>query len=435
MAERIVVIGKGAREHALAKKLTGRSREVIVLLGNPGIAREFLCIEPATMEISVLVETAVSLRPDLVIIGPENFLALGLADALRARGIATFGPSKMASQLEESKQFTKQVCDRAKIPTARYGAFSNLKDAYAFVEDHELDDLVVKVDALCAGKGVTVCHSKQHAKKTLSDLFERDGFKALSAVRKEVVIEEFLQGEEISVFGAAHDTDVVLFCPLKDFKTLRDHGDGPNTGGMGAGGPLGDSSAERERFLGEIKERFFLPTLHAMKNAGRPFSGLLYAGLMVTDRGVFLLEYNVRFGDPETQALLFGTDADIYPLLQAIAHNEPFDHDTIQQQLLTMQPTISIVMAGAGYPTSSATPCPLTIPTHISQDTQILFADTQVHDGTLLSGSGRVLNVVARASTVDAARTLGYELVRKIDFAGKQFRTDIGTNLSRLRGF
>lgn len=438
MGERVAVIGHGGREHALAHKLSygsseSRIRDVVVIGGNGGLLKDFECIKPNNDSHENIIRICKRLAPDLVVIGPEGYLAEGLVDQLRDAGITTFGPTKAAARLEASKYFAKQICDDAKILTARFKHFYDLSTAEHFVETYPREHLVVKVDSLCAGKGVTVCTSKQEALRVLQKLYLEDGFRRLGTKDCSVVIEEFLPGAEVSVFGVAHNTEVELFCPLQDYKRLNDADLGPNTGGMGACGPLGIDIDERQQFLERVREQIFLPVLTAMHKRGQPFSGLLYAGLMLVEKQSYLLEFNVRFGDPETQALMFGTRADIYPLLKTCAEGAPFDHAYWHRELLAMQPTVAIVMTSAGYPEKATPEATITLPSEPTADTHIFFAATKTcSSGALAAMNGRILSVVARAPAVASARALGYGLVRKIEFAGAHYRHDIGTHITKL---
>lgn len=440
MGERVLIVGSGAREHALAHKLscgegnqTDRTRQIFVLGGNAGLGRDFECVEPKRAGIMGMVEAAQRIAPSLVVIGPESHLAAGLVDAFYSHGIRAFGPSMKAAQLEASKAFSKKVCNKAQVPTARHEHFKDLRSARLFVSRNPHDEMVIKVDGLCAGKGVTVCHSKEEAISTLTGLFDRDGFARLGVKDQAIIIEEYLCGSEVSVFGVADGADVALFCPMQDYKRLLDLDQGPNTGGMGAVGPLGEDRAHRASFLQKVKEQFFLPVLKEMAREGIRFSGLLYAGLMLTEKGPHLLEFNVRFGDPETQALMLGTRADIYPLLYGIAYAEPLDMAFWQDELLDMEPAISIVLAGAGYPFEGVSREPISLPKQAFDGTKLFFAATAIDEAqNLLAGTGRVVNVVARGSTIEEARALGYGLVREIKFLGMQYRSDIGTNVTNL---
>ena len=429
-----MVVGQGAREHALAHKLSqADGREVVILFGNAGIAQDFECVVPKDQSIESIIEAAKMISPDLIVIGPENYLAAGLVDALTDRGFYTFGPEQSGARLEASKAFTKDICEIAGIPTARSQTFFDFHSAIMHVKNYHAESLVIKADGLCGGKGVVVCHSKQEALDTLHEWYCEGGFERLGLKCHEIVIEEFLNGSEVSVFAAAYGDEAVLFSPMQDYKRLLDYDQGPNTGGMGAVGPLGRDRFERQVFLESIKEKVFLPALSTLRQKNINFYGLLYAGLMITVDGPKLLEFNVRFGDPETQALLHGTNADIYPLLSSIARRHKLDAEHWQKMLLAMEPTITIVLASRGYPfhqcDSQAISFPKAMPTH----SKLYFAST-VANGALAikSGNGRVVSVTTSAPTIEAARTQGYGLLSQIDFAGMQYRSDIGTNLTNL---
>lgn len=437
---RIVIIGQGAREHALAYKLSSQSfagiqkgHEVLLMGGNPGIAREFECFDITQNSLPDIALRTKKLEPDLVVIGPENYLAQGLTDMLEAQGICVFGPNQKASQLESSKIFMKDICAKAQVAHAAHAQFHDLASAKAFVEQHPHERLVIKVDSLCAGKGVFVGTSKQDTLKTLEYLYLHHGFSKLNTQEQNIIIEEFLPGFEVSVFAAVSMQNIVLFCPMQDYKRLNDYDQGPNTGGMGAVGPLGNTIDERRLFLDHIKEKVFLPVLHTLKSLNTPFCGLLYAGLMLTEEGPQVLEFNVRFGDPETQALLFGTKADIFPLLKALAQNQPIESDYWQKELLNMDPAIAIVAASSGYPFADSKQALLSYPGQLPNKSAIFFAKTALNqDGMLLADNGRILNVVARGHTIEDARALGYKLLSQINFFGMQYRSDIGTNITQL---
>jgi phosphoribosylamine--glycine ligase len=441
MGERVVVIGHGAREHALAYKLSygsadssRRVRDVMVMGGNAGLAQEFECLTPKTAAIHDVVDLCKKVGPDLIVIGPENYLAVGLKDRLQEINLATFGPTKAATQLEASKYFAKVICHEAQIATAKSERINDFASALRFVDHHPQEKMVIKADGLCAGKGVSVCESKQHAINILNELYLHDGFLRLGTSDTTIIIEDYLPGAEVSVFGLACGTQVALFSPMQDYKRLFDENKGPNTGGMGACGPLGASEHERKQFLERTKEEIFLPALKAMNRRGQPFSGLLYAGLMLVDQQIYLLEFNVRFGDPETQALLFGTKTDIFPLLNDIARASPIDTDFWQKQLLEMMPTITVVLASTDYPfKQSMHQSRLILPTDIPIDAKLFCASIDSDDDKkLFARSGRVLSVTARAPTVAGARTLGYETVRKIECTLMHYRQDIGTHITEL---
>ncbi|HXW53971.1 MAG TPA: phosphoribosylamine--glycine ligase [Myxococcota bacterium] len=437
MTDRILIVGHGAREHVLAHKLsmnqTASSREVLVLFGNAGIARDFECLTPKDESLLGIVETVTKIAPDLIVIGPENYLAEGLVNALKGRGLNTFGPTKDAALLESSKVFTKALCRRAGIDTANARDFSDVAAALSYVNGHPLETLVLKADGLCAGKGVVVCQSKQEARDQLRDWYLAGGLERLGLKHHDIIIEDFLDGSEVSVFGAVSGSEVALFCPMQDYKRLLDFDQGPNTGGMGAVGPLGNSLDDRRYFLEIIKESVFLKALHALKSMDIRFSGLLYAGLMLTKEGPKLLEFNVRFGDPETQALLHGTKADIYPLLSGIARDEQLDTEFWQKELLQMDETVTIVLASEGYPFSRSESQVMTLPKCLPNTAKLYFASTAKNGSDeIRAGSGRVVSVTASASTIEDARSLGYGLLSEIEFAGMRYRKDIGTNMTKL---
>ena len=328
MGDRILVVGQGAREHALAYRLEKNDdgqkdpdRQVMVLGGNAGIARNFECFAAAS-SLGGVVEQIKQIKPDLVVVGPESWLDQGLVDALTEQGIAAFGPSQRAAQLESSKIFMKDLCESASVRTAAYKRFNDKFAAISWLKTRPEAQFVIKADGLCAGKGVHVAHDKEDALSHLNYLFDEGGWLSLGAKKKDFLIEEFLNGQEVSVFGAANGDDVALFGPLQDYKRLKDGDLGPNTGGMGAVAFLGRDDEERAKFLEVVKTEVFLPVLRQMASKQKPFKGLLYAGLMLVDGRINVLEFNVRFGDPETQALMMALNTDIYPLLSQIAHND-----------------------------------------------------------------------------------------------------------------
>ncbi|HEY1100841.1 MAG TPA: phosphoribosylamine--glycine ligase, partial [Myxococcota bacterium] len=326
---KIIVVGNGGREHALAWRLAcgdttsvRADRDVVVVPGNAGIARSFRC-EPAA-DVAALVALCERERPDLVVVGPEAWLDKGAADALSAAGFACFGPQKGAARLEASKAFMKEVVRAAGVPTADFVVVVDVAGAVAFFAARRGRGAVVKADGLCAGKGVVVCKDVDEARRELAIMLGTDGggprFGDASA---RVVVEDLLPGDELSVFALCSDDDCVVFGAARDHKRLLDDDEGPNTGGMGAVGPLGVDEGVTPAFLEDLRQRFFLPTLKELRARGLPFRGVLFAGLMLDAAGTpSLLEYNVRFGDPETEALLFALDVDLAPVLLQCAKGE-----------------------------------------------------------------------------------------------------------------
>ena len=438
MGARILVVGQGAREHALAYRLERTEdgskdphRQVMVLGSNAGIAREFESV-PVGPSIGSLVEQVRRIKPDLVVVGPESWLDLGVVDVLVEDGITTFGPSKKAAELESSKIFMKDLCLRASVKSADFKRFDNKSSAISWLSSRQEAKFVIKADGLCAGKGVSIAPHKQQAMNHLNYLFDDGGFNHLGVKKNDFIIEEFLDGQEVSVFGVTNGEDVALFGPLQDYKRLKDGDVGPNTGGMGAVAFLGINQQERDKFLEKVRTEVFLPILRQMSLENRRFKGLLYAGLMLVDGRINVLEFNVRFGDPETQALMMALNADIYPLLSQIAQDESINFADWQKKLSFSDHAVAVVLASENYPAPSSSSYEISFPATLPPQTQIFFASTTHREGLLHAGSGRVLTVVSRSTTLEQARREVYQAVKQIDFAGRQNRSDIGSNLSRL---
>ena len=301
----ILILGSGAREHALAYRFhtSDPRRRILVCPGNAGIQKDFECLSPPSNDVNGWVQVAQKIHPDLVMVGPEEPLVQGVVDALNQAGFLAFGPSKVCAQLEASKNFMKEVCEAAQIPTASSQTFDDINAVEAYFKN-KTGSYVVKADGLCAGKGVTVCDDVPSALLIARQYLGEENNPLFGEASRKIVIESFLPGEEISVIGLCDGEDAALFAPVRDHKRLRDGNEGPNTGGMGVVGPLALHLQDK------VKETIFLPALREMKRRGTPYKGFLYAGLMVQNDEIHLLEFNVRLGDPEAQALLFGTDVD-----------------------------------------------------------------------------------------------------------------------------
>ena len=356
-----------------------------------------------------------SARIGLVVIGPEAPLVDGLADSLRAAGLAVFGPSKAAAQLEGSKGFTKDLCARAGIPTGAYVRVSSLKAAVAALEGFSIP-VVVKADGLAAGKGVTVAMTRGEVEEAVHDIFSgRFG-------GAEAVIEEFLEGEEVSFFALTDGHTILPFGTAQDHKRLGEGDTGPNTGGMGAYSPARVLTPELE---GEIVARIVAPTVRAMADAGMPYSGVLFAGLMLTPTGPQLIEYNCRFGDPECQVLLARYEGDLVELLLACAENRLA---TCEPPRLSQGAALTVVVAANGYPGEPAKGGRIEgIPAAEATGAQVFHAGTSLGlDGALTASGGRVLNVTAKGATVRAAQQRAYIAVDAIDFPDGFCRRDIG---------
>jgi phosphoribosylamine--glycine ligase len=395
---RVLVVGSGGREHALVWSLSRSESldELHAAPGNPGIAALAHCHPVRADDHAAVVSLALELRIDLVVVGPEAPLVAGLADELRHRGIAVFGPGAAAARIEGSKSFAKEVMEAAGVPTARTLPVAR-------------PPCVVKADGLAAGKGVWVCH-------TQSELDA--GLLAAQALGQPFHVEELLEGPELSVFAVAAGETAVAFPPARDYKRIGDDDTGPNTGGMGSFSPLPDVGDEEAP---EILDLVHLPVLHALARRGAPFQGLLYAGLIRTDDGLRVIEFNCRFGDPETQSLLPRLESDLLGLLAGDLSRAPEVAD---------RAAVTLVLSGGGYPERGDQGTPIDgVEEAESTGALVFHAGTALHDGRLVTNGGRILDVVGLGPTVAEARSAAYEAAARIDFAGMHLRTDIAANV------
>jgi len=413
----VLLIGSGGREHALAWKMAASPMltRLFAAPGNPGIAKEAECVALDTSDHAAIDAFCREKVIDLVVVGPEAPLVAGLADALGAAGIRVFGPSKAAARLEGSKGFTKDLCARYGIPTAAYGRFGNAEDAKAYVAKVGAP-IVVKADGLAAGKGVTVAMSEGEALSAIDACFEG----AFGGAGAEVVVEEYLEGEEASFFCLCDGATALPFGTAQDHKRVGEGDTGPNTGGMGAYSPApAMTPATVERTMREIIE----PTMRGMAEMGAPFSGVLYAGLMLTADGPKLIEYNVRFGDPECQVLMPRLKDDILILMQAAADGQ-LGHMSVRW---LDDAALTVVMAAKGYPASPEKGAPVSGLEEAEAKGAIVFqAGTAEKDGRLVAAGGRVLDVTALGVTVVEAQRKVYAAVDRISFPGGFCRRDIG---------
>lgn len=422
----ILLLGSGGREHALAWKIAQSPRltKLFAAPGNPGIAEHAECIDLDPTHIESVVAFARDENVGLVVIGPEAPLVAGLADRLREDGVLTFGPDQAAAQLEGSKGFTKDLCAREQIPTAAYARFTDLAAAQAALDGFGLP-VVIKADGLAAGKGVVIAQSRAEADAALVDMFG-GGFGSAGA---EVVIEQFLTGEEASFFALTDGTTVVPFGSAQDHKRVGDDDTGPNTGGMGAYSPATILTPALEaQVMTEIVE----PTVRAMAAAGMPYSGVLYAGLMLTPTGPQLIEYNARFGDPECQVLMMRLEDDLIDVLLAVAEGRLAE---IARPRLAPQTALTVVMAARGYPGTPEKGGAINgIAAAERNGAKIFHAGTAQTASGLVANGGRVLNVSAMAPTIGEARQIAYDAVDRVDFASGFCRRDIGwREMARLR--
>jgi phosphoribosylamine--glycine ligase len=414
----VLLIGSGGREHALAWKLR-KSPELGRLYaapGNPGIAEEAECVALDPADHDAVIRFCREAAIGLVVVGPEVPLVAGLVDDLALAGIAAFGPSREAARLEGSKGYTKDLCREAGIPTAAYRRFTEEKPALAWVRGHRLP-VVVKADGLAAGKGVTVAATAAEAEAAVRDCFAG----AHGSAGAEVVIEEFLEGEEASFFALCDGTAVLPLATAQDHKRVGDGDTGQNTGGMGAYSPAPVMGAAlTERTLAEIVR----PTVAAMAARGAPFRGVLYAGLMVTAEGPKLIEYNVRFGDPETQVLVMRLQSDLLELMLATVEGRLAGMDLSWKD----DTALTVVMAARGYPGAYRKGGRIggIEAAERLDGVKIFQAGTARRDGALVASGGRVLNVTALGATIAAAQARAYEAVAAIDFPDGFCRRDIG---------
>ena len=411
---RILVIGLGGREHALtwALERSPSVDHVWCAPGNGGIERS---VPMDITDFEAVTDFCALEAVDLVVVGPEAPLVAGMVDDIEGSGTAAFGPNQAAAQLEGSKTFTKELCDEAGIPTAAYAVFDEEASALAYL-DGQTAPIVIKADGLAAGKGVTVAETMDQARAAVSACF--DG--AFGEAGARVVIEECLIGEEASLFALCDGERAVFFGAAQDHKRVGEGDTGPNTGGMGAYAPAPImSDAMVERTMAEIVQ----PTVDAMAAKGTPFKGVLFAGLMITEDGPKLIEFNTRFGDPECQVLMMRFDGDLAKVLHACAEGDIGSADITWNS----DPVMSVVMATEGYPGSYGKGSTIGLPEMSDPDVMIFHAGTsRDEDGTLRASGGRVLNVTARGSTLQQARDKAYAAIDQIDWPEGFCRRDIG---------
>lgn len=417
---RVLVVGSGGREHALCAKLR-ESPDVTSLLcvpGNAGIAREAECLD-GSLAPDALADLACDRRVDLCVVGPEAPLCAGVADAFSRRGLLVFGPTAAAAQIEGSKAFSKRLCDEVGIPTAPFGVFETSDEAATWIAAQRVP-LVVKADGLAAGKGVVVCDTPEQARAAAREMLV--GGQHGEAGRR-IVVEHRLTGREASLMALCDGERIALLDPAQDYKRALDGDRGPNTGGMGAISPAPSLPPALVR---RALETVLRPAMAGMAARGRPYRGVLYAGLMIDGDAISALEFNCRFGDPETQPLLSRLDEDLLPLLVAVAEGR------LREGLLRFVPdaAVTVVMASGGYPgrfeagreirgveRAEAVP-----------GVRVFHAGTRASEGRLVTAGGRVLGVTARGATVAVARERAYQAAALIEFDGAMYRHDIGVD-------
>ena len=416
---KVLILGSGGREHALAWAVSRSRRvtEVVCAPGNGGIAQVARCVPVDLKDVDAMVRLAEAERPDLTIVGPELPLSLGVVDAFRQRGFRIFGPTREAAQLESSKAFAKQFMKRYQIPTAHYAVCTSAKEVEESLK-HFHPPIVVKADGLAAGKGVIICPTLQFAQDTAQGLFNGE---LLGSSERQVVIEEFLEGEELSFLCLTDGKYVAPLVPAQDHKRIGEGDTGPNTGGMGV--------YSTDRMLEPTMTEWILhhiaqPTIRGMAEENVPFTGVLYCGLMMTAKGPQVLEYNARFGDPETQAILVRLESDLVDALEACIDG------SLSETELRWAPGASacVVASSAGYPGSYKTGSPITGLNLAARlpSVEVFHSGTAQANGQIVTNGGRVLGVTAGGDSLQQALSRAYEAMAQIQFDGIYYRRDIG---------
>lgn len=416
---KVLLVGSGGREHVLAWKIAQSPlvEKLYAAPGNAGIAKVAECVDISATDLDALAAFAQKEKIDLTVVGPEAPLVAGIWDKFDAAGLKVFGPSQAAARLEGSKAFSKEVMHKYKVPTANYEVFTNEKEAKHYAVEAEMP-VVIKADGLAAGKGVVICESSKEAVDTLTDMMTNGAF---GDAGKSVIIEDLLRGEELSVLAFTDGQKIIPLASSQDHKRAYDNDRGPNTGGMGAYSPCPQISREK---LAEIVDLAVKPIVDGLASEGTPYRGLIYAGIMLTEDGPFVLEYNCRFGDPETQAVLPRLKSDIVPVMKEIA-----DGKLVTESLEWYEKSsLAIVLAAGGYPGHYDKGLPISgleILENV-EGIEVFHAGTKAANGQIVTDGGRVLAVVGLGETLKDAHDLAYKYVNDIHFDQKFFRRDLG---------
>ena len=418
---KIMVVGGGGREHAIIRKLKANPSvtQLFALPGNGGIAADATCVPIGAKDIPAIVNFAVENKIDYAIVAPDDPLVLGAVDALQEKGIPCFGPTSSAAIIEGSKVFSKNLMKKYGIPTASYEVFDNMERALSYLDGAPIPT-VIKADGLALGKGVIIANSRKEAKEAVIGMMQD---KMFGESGKQIVIEEFLEGPEVSVLAFTDGETVVPMVSSMDHKRAGDNDEGLNTGGMGTIAPNPYYTSEiASRCMDEI----FIPTVNAMNAEGRKFKGCLYFGLMLTSNGPKVIEYNCRFGDPETQVVLPLLESDLLTVMQAVTEERLGEVEV----KFSEKNACCVVMASAGYPLSYGKGYEITIPDYVADKVFVAGASLTA-DGKLITSGGRVLGVTAVKDTLEGAITSAYDAVEKISFENAYFRRDIGQKALR----
>lgn len=414
---KILVVGGGGREHTILWKLaqSPKKPELYCAPGNGGISQIATCVDIAATDIENMVAFAKREKMDLVVVAPDDPLAMGMVDGLEAEGIRAFGPRQNAAIIEASKAFSKELMKKYHIPTAEYETFSDAEQALEYVKTAKIP-LVVKADGLALGKGVLICKTRQEAEQAVRQVMLD---KAFGSAGNTVVIEEFLEGPEVSVLTFTDSHTILPMASAQDHKRARDNDEGLNTGGMGTFSPTPKYTPEIQQ---QVEREIILPTVDALNAEGRPFKGVIFFGLMLTKDGPKLLEYNARFGDPEAQSVLFRMKNDLLEIFEAVIE------ERLSEITLEFEPgaAVCVVMASGGYPEHYEKGKEISGLDEVSDGVVVFHAGTKLENGKFYTSGGRVLGVVAKGEDMQAARKIAYENVEKIHFEGAQYRKDIG---------
>jgi len=410
--KRVLIVGSGGREYSIGYFMKDEA-EIFYAPGN-GATDEF-ATNIDIKDFEELAKWAKENNIDLTIVGPEAPLVEGIVDVFKKHGLTIFGPNKDAARLEGSKVYMKNFLKKYNIPTAKYIETDDVQKAYEFIENMDKTPIVVKADGLCAGKGVIIAESKEEAKKAVEEMLSG---KAFGDAGKKVIVEEFLDGFELSMFAICDGKDFVLLPAAQDHKRLLDGDKGPNTGGMGAYAPTPLATAE---IYEKVKEKVIKPTLKGMQEEGNPYEGVLFIGLMIVDNEPYVLEYNVRFGDPECEELMALIDTSVYDMFYNGATKQL---DKIDVKIKDMV-AVGVVCASKNYPYSSSEPAVITVDDLSDTNGYIAYAGVKKIDGKLYATGGRVLVCVGFGKDVKEARDEAYKIVDKVHFEGKKYRRDI----------
>jgi len=417
---RILVIGQGGREHALVWKLkqSPQVEAVFCAPGNAGTGLDAINIDIAATDIPQLLKFAQKEKIDLTVVGPEAPLVAGIVDEFIKAGLRVFGPTKKAAELEGSKRFAKELMRKAAVPTADFRIFTNAAEAISYIDEREVERVVVKADGLASGKGVVVCSTREEARQAIKRILLEKEF---GAAGERIVIEDRLEGQEASLLAFVDGHTIIPLEAAQDHKAAHDGDTGPNTGGMGAYSPTPVITPD---LIDTVVEKVLIPTVHEMRKDGRNFRGCLYAGLMLTNQGPKVLEFNVRLGDPETQAVLMRLKSDLATVLYAAADGKLADIEPLEWD---PRPAVCVVMAAEGYPGNYAKGQVMRGLAEAAAvaDAKVFHAGTKLQDGQVVTDGGRVLGVTALGDTLAQAKLHAYQAVKCIRWDGAWCRKDI----------